>query len=230
LKTIAVWLIGPLVFHTTEMSEYHLDVGLLAVTEVSVVSGPRRTEEELLESATRGAKHLVSECIALPKTVKKGKFEGAAELVQLPQPVMKLPREKAPPKAKPLSAWEKFALKKGIALNRKKSNRMFDEERQEWRDKWGKRAREDERSHDWLREVKSNYVAAEDGGDPFLDERREKQARLGKQKKNEEHNRRRAELVQKTRDETAHLAAVARSLATASNGKFEKNAQRHKKH
>lgn len=211
------------------MAEYHLDVGLLAVADAAVVSGPRRSEEELMESATKGVRMILSECLQLPKTVKKGKFEGAAEMVQLPLPATKLPREKAPPKVKPLTAWEKFAVKKGIALNRKKDNKVFDEERQVWKDRWGKRAREDKEKFDWLREVGPAYVAKESGGDPFLDERREKKARLDKQKKNEDHNKRRSEHVTKAREEVAHLTHVARHLSTASNGKFERAVQKGKK-
>lgn len=211
------------------MAEYHFDVGLLAVTDASVVSGPRRSEDELLAAATNGVRRLLSECVLLPKTIKKGKFEGAAELVQLPQPVTKLPREKAPPKPKPLTAWEKFALKKGIALKRSKTNKVWDEERQIWKDKWGKRAREDREKFDWLREVGPNYVAQEDGGDPFLDERRAKKARLDVQKKNEEHNKRRSEHILRAQEEVGHLSQISKSLATASNGKFEKATQKLKK-
>lgn len=210
-------------------SEFKFDVGMLCVTDVSVVSGPHRSEADLLASASKGAFKLLAECKSLPKTVKKGKFEGATELVQLPQAVMKLPREKSAPKAKPLTAWQKFALKKGIALSRSKSNRVFDEDRQEWKDKWGKRAREDKEKFDWLREVKADYVAKEEGGDVFLDERRAKKGRLDKQKKNEEHNKRRSEHVERARDEVSHLTAAAKHIATASNGKFEKSTYSKKK-
>ncbi|ORC91018.1 putative ribosome biogenesis regulatory protein (RRS1) [Trypanosoma theileri] len=210
------------------MNEHHLDVGLLCVTNVSVISGPQRTEADLHVSATEAVKVLLNECRELPTVTKRGKFDATSTLVKLPQPVMLLPREKAPPKPKPLTAWEKFALKKGIALNRKKSNRVFDEERQVWKDKWGKRAREDREKHDWLREVGPGYVAQEEGGDPFLDERRAKKARLDKQKKKEEHNKRRSEHITQAQEEVRHLTAAARHLATASNGKFDKISSKRK--
>ncbi|TPP43443.1 Ribosome biogenesis regulatory protein (RRS1) family protein [Leishmania donovani] len=135
------------------MSEYQLDVGLLTVTDVSTVSGPMRREEDLMSSCTNALKALLGEFVDLPTEVKKTKYESATTLVQLPQPVMQLPREKAPPKTKPLTAWQKFALKKGIDIHRKKANRVFDEDRQVWKDKWGKRAREDRDKYDWLREA-----------------------------------------------------------------------------
>ncbi|KAG8344046.1 putative Ribosome biogenesis regulatory protein (RRS1) [Trypanosoma vivax] len=204
------------------MNEYHMDVGLLCITNTSLISGPRRDEEDLHQSATQAMQVLLNECRELPVTKKRGKFDASTTLVQLPQPVMRLPREKAPPRPKPLTAWEKFALKKGIALNRKKSNRIFDESRQEWKDKWGKRAREDREKHDWLREVGPNYMPKEEGGDPFLDDRRAKKERLEKQKKKEEHNKRRSEYIARAQEEVKHLTAAAKHLATASNGKFDK--------
>lgn len=205
------------------MSEYHLDVGLLTINDASIVSGPARREEDMMESCKTSLKVLLGECIDLETEVKKGKFEGVATLVKLPQPVEKLPREKAAPRPKPLTAWQKFALKKGIDIHKKKSNRVFDEDRQEWKDKWGKRAREDRDKYDWLREVKPGYVAKEEGGDPFLDDRREKQVRLEKQKKKEEHNKRRSAHIEHAQEEVKHLSAAARNLSTASNGKFETN-------
>jgi len=209
----------------TMAAEYRLDVGQLCVGDISVVSGPRRSEAELLESATKAATLLNQELRRLDVITKKGKFEGTSELVKLPLPLMRLPREKSAPKPKPLTAWQKFALKKGIALNRKKTNRVFDEEKQEWKDKWGKRAREDREATDWIREVKPSYVANEPGGDPFLDERRAKQARLETQKKNQEHNRRRTErMMGETRSEMTHLNHTINHLNTASNGKFDKAA------
>ncbi|KAG5473053.1 hypothetical protein CUR178_02969 [Leishmania enriettii] len=210
------------------MSEYQLDVGLLTVTDVSTVSGPMRREEDLMSSCMNALKALLGEFVDLPTEVKKSKYESATSLVQLPQPVMSLPREKAPPKPKPLTAWQKFALKKGIDIHRKKANRVFDEDRQEWMDKWGKRAREDREKYDWLREVKPGYMPGEAGGDPFLDDRRTKQARVEKQKKKEEHNKRRSEHLMRAQEEVKHLSAVTRNLSTASNGKFE-NAKKFKK-
>ncbi|CCW61732.1 unnamed protein product [Phytomonas sp. EM1] len=203
------------------MTEFEVDVGLLTITDTLVVSGPMRKEEDIMESCKKALKVLLGEFETLPVETKKGKFDGIVKLVKLPQSVMRLPREKAPPKAKPLTAWQKFALKKGIDIHRKKSNRVFDEDRQEWKDKWGKRAREDREKYDWLREVKPGYMPSEEGGDPFLDDRRAKQARLETQKKKEEHNKRRSEHIAQAQKEVKHLEAATRHLTTASNGKFE---------
>lgn len=205
------------------MATYNLDLGNLVVTDVSVVSGENRTEEELHDSAVKGAKRLLLEVLKQPVVRKRGKNESATSVVQLPVPVMRLPREKAPPKPKALTPWEKFALKKGIALNRKRDPKQWNEARQEWVDRYGKRRRETDEKFDWIREVKSDYVAQEEGGDPFLDERRTKKARLEKAGKNMERNQRRAA---REKDEVSHLDQAARSLATASNGKFSKTAKK----
>lgn len=203
------------------MAQYQLDVGLLSITDESLVSGPMRSEEDMRETCEKSLKVLLGECVDLPTSFKKGKFDESAYLVQLPQPVMQLPREKAPPKPKPLTAWEKFAQKKGIDIHRKKDRKVFDEDRQEWKDRWGKRAREEKEKYDWLREVKPGYVANEPGGDPFLDEKRQKQEERQKIAKKEEHNKRRAAHLIRAEEEVKHLQAAASHLATASNGKFD---------
>jgi regulator of ribosome biosynthesis len=201
---------------------YHLDPGMLCITQTSIVSGPTRTEDDYHHSATKAVHKLFGEILALPTVLKKGKEnEAAIEVVQLPVPEVRLPREKAPPKEKPMTAWQKFALKKGIALGKKKVNKTWDEDRQTWKDKWGKRAREDERKFDWVREVKSNYVPGEEGSDPFLDDRRKKQASLSVAKKNADRNRRREEMQSRTQDEVAKMEKTFRSIATASNGRYD---------
>ena len=206
------------------MATYQVDVGHLVIADVSVVSGERRSEAELHDSATKGTRQLLIEVMKQPMLKRKGKAnEAVGEVVQLPAPVMRIPREKAPPKPKALTPWEKFALKKGIALNRKRDSKMWDEAKQEWIDRYGKRRRESERETDWLREVKDDYVAAEEGGDPFLDERRKKKTRLDKQKSNELKNKKRASYE---KAELSHLDSVSRNLATASLGKFDKKAKK----
>lgn len=201
------------------MASYQLDLGHLLISDISVISGEQRTEEELQHSAERGAKQLFREVLEQGTVRKRKGEESATTVTQLPVPVMRIPREKAPPKPKALTPWEKFALKKGIALNRKRDKRTWDEARQEWVDRYGKRHREVVEAKDWIREMKPDYVAKEDGGDPFLDERRTKKAKMEKQKANEEKNKKRAA---REKAEMGHLDHAARNLATASNGKFAK--------
>ena len=210
-------------------ASYLVDPGLLCITETSYVSGEQRTEEELLARATRAAKQLFGEVLALPKKVKAGKEDGHFDVVELPIPLLRLPREKAPPKEKPMTAWEKFALKKGIALNRKKNNKEWNEARQEWMDKWGKRARDHEKKTDWVREVSKNYVPGEAGSDPFLDERRAKKEKIDKAKKNQDRNEKRAATTAQAQAESNRIDRTVGKIVTASMGKFDKNAAGKKK-
>lgn len=202
---------------------YQVDPGNVCITETSLVSGEQRSEDDLLASATRAAKALFAELLKLPKKTKAGRNGGQFDVVELPVPLDRRPREKAAPKEKPMTAWEKYALKKGIKLNRKKNNKEWNDARQEWQDKWGKRARDRERQSDWIREVPANYVAKEDGGDPFLDDKREKKVKLSRDKKNAERNQRRTEALAKARAEADSIDRTVSRLATASMGKFDKS-------
>lgn len=205
-------------------ASYLVDCGNLSITETSRVSGEQRSEEELLASATRAAKQLFAELLSLPTQVKAGKpGEGHFNVTVLPVPLMRRPREKAPPKEKPLTAWEKFALKKGVDLNRKKNNKKWNEAKQEWEDKWGKRAREAERDTTWVQEIPKNYVPGEVGSDPFLDQRREKREKLAKAKKNQERNERRASNTATAQAVATRLERTMNKLTTASMGKFDKS-------
>jgi regulator of ribosome biosynthesis len=77
-----------------------------------------------------------------------------------------LPREKKLPigiDKKPLTRWEEFARRKGIGKKRKEK-KVWDEDKGEWRDRWGyaKKMKEKEGMEDWAVEVKDG----EDGVDP----------------------------------------------------------------
>lgn len=207
------------------MATYLVDAGNLTITTTNVVSGERRSETELLVNATKAVQTLFAELLALPQERKRRENEATAEVTLLPQPLERLPREKPPPKEKILTAWQKFALKKGIK-DRTKTNTKFDEATGEFVDKWGKRAREDRGKKDWIREIKASYVPGEEGGDPFLDDKREKTTRVAKIKKLEEKNKRRSEAAS---HQVADLDRTMKSLATASNGKFDRSFKAGKK-
>ena len=210
------------------MSTFRVDTGLLTITEVSRVSGPQREPDDLLASAQEAAQALFAEVLSLPKKKMVSKEGGSHPVYEMPLPEMRLPREKAPPREKLETAWDKFAKKKGIKTT-KKANRVFDEDRQEWVDRWGKRAREVARSKDWVREVKSNYVPTADGADPFFDEAQAKKKTLAKAKKGAEKNRRRAEYAAQASAEANKLSKTISRLATASLGKFDQGAGKKKK-
>lgn len=66
---------------------------------------------------------LVAQLFALPSEPVSG-----GRLAMLPDPTMRLPREKPLPKPRELTKWEKFAQKKGI-VKKKRSKLQYDEVR-----------------------------------------------------------------------------------------------------
>lgn len=64
-----------------------------------------------------------------------------------------MPREKPVPKPKPLTKWERFAKEKGIS-HKKKDKKVWDEERQEWVNRWGRDGKNKEKEDQWIHEVK----------------------------------------------------------------------------
>ena len=164
-------------------------------------------------------------------------------ILTLPAPTTVLPREKPmPKKSKFETSWERFQKKKGIRKHGNQLNKMYDEDTREWRDKWGKRAREHERRYDWIREVGDRYTPNSEGGDPFLDTKQERKARKQDIQKKAAKNERKRErfdraVVPQSNKKGAKLstgigsrdAAQIKSLskqqsniATASMGKFDR--------
>ncbi|XP_030071020.1 ribosome biogenesis regulatory protein homolog [Microcaecilia unicolor] len=103
--------------------------------------------------------------------------ERVAETVvgRLPEPTLRLPREKPPPRARPPTRWEQFAKLKGIR-KRKKSNIAWDEAHGEWRRRWGYR-RANDPTKNWLMEVPAT---ADPNEDQFAKLRRAKKERVAK--------------------------------------------------
>ncbi|CAB3397753.1 unnamed protein product [Caenorhabditis bovis] len=92
-----------------------------------------------------------------------------AIVVELPQPVYRLPREKKLPEKKEPTKWEKYAAEKGIA-KRKKDKKVFDEATKEWKPTFGYRRANDD-TKDILIEIPDN---AEDPYKDYFAERKEK--------------------------------------------------------
>ena len=204
------------------MAAFKVDTGLLTIGEVSRVSGAQREPDDLQATAQDAMQHLFGEVLALPRKVMVSRGGGSHPVYEMPLADMKLPREKSAPREKLETAWDKFAKKKGIRKT-KKGNRVFDEDRQEWVDRWGKRASEVKRQKEWVKEVKSNYAPTHDGADPFFDEAQAKKKTLAKAKKGAEKNRRRSEYAAQASAEANRLSKTISSLATASMGKFDKS-------
>ena len=76
-------------------------------------------------------------------------------LTLLPSSITQLPRAKPLPKPKLPTKWEKFAVAKGIQ-KKKKDKKVWDEEKQEWVNRWGWKGKNREKEGQWLDEVKAN--------------------------------------------------------------------------
>ncbi|WFD29300.1 Rhodanese- sulfurtransferase [Malassezia sp. CBS 17886] len=128
-----------------------LDVGLLASFDVNPVDDAayRADREALLEERTRNAtQHLFNSIFQL----RIERHPSYGPLALLPRFDLPLPREKALPKPKPLTKWEKFAKKKGIS-KKKKDKLIYDEARQEWVPRWGHEGANKDLEKQWLVEV-----------------------------------------------------------------------------
>ena len=76
-------------------------------------------------------------------------------LAILPTPTYQLPRAKPLPKLKPLTKWEQFAAAKGIQKT-VREKRVWDEEKQDWVNRWGRDGKNKEIEQAWITEVPAN--------------------------------------------------------------------------
>jgi len=151
-----------------------------------------------------------------------------------------LPREKAIPKPKPLTKWEKFAQEKGIK-KRKKSRMSFDDQGS-MKPSWGyKRANDD--NDEWIIEAKNND---DPNVDPFTAKANKKKDFSTKQTKRESKNRKLADKnlksglpgtinlanqppnTRKFKSEVGYALDIA-SKSTISMGKFDEPLDKKKK-
>ncbi|CCK72158.1 ribosome biogenesis protein RRS1 KNAG_0J00750 [Huiozyma naganishii CBS 8797] len=137
------------------------DLGNLTVFDSNVVDVS--AGEVAVQSATRdNVQLLINQLLSLPiRTSTEGGGNGIA-LLQLPQPTTELPREKALPKKKELTKWEKFAAKKGIRSKVKTGRKVYDEESGEWVNKWGHEGANKKLDSQWLVEVDDKVVGTPD--------------------------------------------------------------------
>lgn len=76
-------------------------------------------------------------------------------LAILPTPTYQLPRAKPLPKPKPPTKWELFAAAKGIQKT-VREKRVWDEEKQDWVNRWGRDGKNKEVEQAWITEVPAN--------------------------------------------------------------------------
>jgi regulator of ribosome biosynthesis len=111
------------------------------------------TEEYLIKNAQDGVQSLLVALFALPT---QSSLDGP--LAQLPPPITPLPRTKPLPKPKAPTKWERFAAAKGIQKKRR-DKKVWDEERQEWINRWGIDGNNKTKEEQWIAEVPANAGA-----------------------------------------------------------------------
>lgn len=107
-------------------------------------------EQSIEQNARESSQKLLGALFHLPSTASAD-----GRLALLPPPSFALPREKPLPKAKEMTKWERFAAAKGIQ-KKKREKKIWDEEKQEWVDRWGWKGKNKEGETQWLHEVPSN--------------------------------------------------------------------------
>lgn len=136
------------------MSGFHRRMLYLLKADVYACPSRRADMEEYLMSTARdGVQTLIASLFSLPTT-----SSADGPLAQLPTPTTLLPRAKPLPKPKPPTKWEQFAKAKGIQKTRKEK-KIWDEEKQEWVDRWGWKGVNKKEETQWLTEVRANAGA-----------------------------------------------------------------------
>lgn len=106
-----------------------------------------------MSTARDGVQTLIASLFTLPTTSSSD-----GPLAQLPPPTTQLPRAKPLPKPTPPTKWEQFAKAKGIQKQRR-DKKVWDEEKQEWVNRWGWKGANKDKEVQWLTEVPANAGA-----------------------------------------------------------------------
>lgn len=193
-----------------ENPHLHFDHGLMAVIDSAPSSSSSSSSaSSSLKSAHAALAALFDSMIsALPITMNPDH----GPILSLPLPSTQLPRAKSLPKAKPLTKWQQFARKKGIAENKKKEGKLvYDEDTKEWVPRWGYKGANKKEEEQWIHEVPAHK---EDDYDP------------SKAMKAERKKRRLANDAQRLRNESRNAKASASAATTGLDNKALQRTQR----
>jgi len=198
-----------------------VDVGRLVTTDLNPIDEElyNADREAYLESIARdGVQVLLAALFSLP--VQK---TDDGPVAQLPPPTTILPRAKPLPKPKPPTKWERFADAKGIQ-KKKRERKVFDEEKDQWVDRWGKDGKNKDKETQWIHEVPDNAPL---DFDPSVEARKDRKSRVDKNEKQRKGNLARAAQSSGSQDKITRKKELEKSLATtrgstASLGRFDK--------
>ncbi|KAF5380651.1 hypothetical protein D9757_007021 [Collybiopsis confluens] len=212
-------------------STLDVDAGSITVTDSNPIDSEtynQNLESHLLSIARIGTQALFNSLFSLPSVSSPD-----GPLAQLPSPTTHLPRAKPLPKPKPPTKWEMFAKAKGIQgkSKEKRTKRVWDEEKQEWVNKWGWKGKNKETEEQWITEVP---MGADLDHDPRKIARDERKDRVAKNKKQQESNLARAQKALTSSDRESRKTELERTLSmsrtsTASMGKFDRKLEGEKK-
>ncbi|KAF9006650.1 ribosome biogenesis regulatory protein-domain-containing protein [Cyathus striatus] len=202
-----------------------VDAGLLTVTDINPIdeeSYQENLEEHLQSIARDGVQSLFAALFTLPTRPSPD-----GPLAQLPEPKYQLPRAKPLPKPKPPTKWEQFAAAKGIQKTRREK-RVWDEEKQDWVNRWGRDGKNKQSEEQWISEVPLN---ADVDHDPRKIARDARKARVAKNDRQRLQNVSRSaggDSGESRKSEIESTLATSR-VSTASMGKFDKRLEGEKK-
>ena len=128
---------------TTEKFNVNFDLGHLLINDTQTFNSDIISEEQIKERGIKNLQVFYKELFSMSgKQVgeddEKRDFDKPKDTVKLPEPIIKLPRSKPLPKAKPLTKWEKYRLEKGIAPRKKRGRMVFSELTKDWVPRYGK--------------------------------------------------------------------------------------------
>lgn len=218
---------------------------MLDVAHYICLRNSENIDQCIEQSARDSIQKLMGALFSLPTTSSPD-----GPLAILPPPVLLLPREKPLPKPKEPTKWEKFAAAKGIKKTRREK-KIWDEEKQEWVQRWGWKGKNKEVETQWLHEVPSNagqssnsfdqpthksncYLNSTDvDNDPRKNAKDERKARIAKNERQRLQNlsHTSGSLAHTSTDrkkEIDHVLATTRT-STASMGKFDRQLDGEKK-
>lgn len=159
-----------------------------------------------------------------------------------------LPRAKPLPKPKPPTKWEQFASAKGIQ-KKVRDKKVWDEEKQDWVNRWGRDGKNKQLEDQWITEVPANagesiYLAArviieqvlrknvDVGHNPATIARTERKERVAKNERQRSQNAARAQGPPNEREERKkdiEKTLATTRISTASMGKFDNKLEGEKK-
>ncbi|KXN92337.1 hypothetical protein AN958_08568 [Leucoagaricus sp. SymC.cos] len=202
---------------------YIIDAGYLTVTNTTPIDADLYNEniDQCIEQNARDStQKLIGTLFSLPTTSSPD-----GPLAMLPPPTLLLPREKPLPKPKEPTKWEKFAAAKGIKKT-KRERKVWDEEKQEWVNRWGWKGKNKEAETQWLHEVPAN---ADVDHDPRKIARDERKARVAKNERQRHQNLAHAVGSRGDRKQEIDRTLATSRVSTASMGKFDRQLEGEKK-